>query len=395
MINNDSFYKNLPPINNFADISDPSIYTEMPDDWYIAVSDVKNSTNLIHDGGYKRVNLVGASTIMAILNIRKDFSLPFIFGGDGACVCIPESMIEQTRVALLGTRSMAKDLYGIELRVGIVPIRFVREQGYNVLVAPCRLSTTFSQAAFSGGGLNFAEDCLKDPAFASIFNLKENESSAAADFTGLECRWENVPSARGEIVSLIVQALGENEEKKNSIYREVIGHIEDIYGSDAQSHPLQEQLLTMSFSEKQLFAESDVRSYGKGKIARFKYWFGIRWGVILGRFLMWTNYATKHYRWGTYKKRLIDNTDFKKFDDKIRQVLSGSPAQREQLTTLLQKKFESGELVYGIHTASSALITCLLFNYNNSHIHLVDSSEGGYAMAALQLKDRSKELERK
>ncbi|MEW5799638.1 MAG: DUF3095 domain-containing protein [Bacteroidota bacterium] len=384
---NDSFYQDLTPIQDFADISDPSLYTEMPDDWYVAVSDIKNSTELIRSGRYKEVNLVGASTIIAILNHKKDFSIPFIFGGDGACVCIPQSLIEQTKESLLGTRKMAKDLYGMELRVGIVPIRYIREQGYNVMVAPCRLSQSFAQAAFNGGGIQFAEECLKNPATAQQFTVQHN-GAATADFSGLECRWKNVPSVHGEIVTLIVQSLGTTDEQKNKTYRDIIRQISEIYGDDAKCHPLQEQLLTMSLEEKFLYGESGIRSYSRGRMYRIFYWLKIRYGVLLGKFLMWSSYKTKNLNWGTYKKRLIENTDFKKFDDKLRQVLSGSAEQRERLTGYLEKKFQERELVYGIHTAASALITCLLFDYNNEHIHLVDSDDGGYAIAAIQLKEK-------
>lgn len=387
-MSNDSFYHDLTPIEDFADISDSSLYTEMPDDWYVAVSDIRNSTELIRAGRYKEVNLVGASTIIAILNHKKDFSIPFIFGGDGACICIPHSMIEQTKESLLGTRDMARDLYGMDLRVGIVPIRYIREQGYNVMVAPCRLSQSFAQAAFSGGGIQFAEECLKNPATASQFNVKNIGAPPAADFSGLECRWKNVPSVHGEIVTLIVQALGKSDEQKNATYREIISQIGEIYGDDAKCHPLQEQLLTMSLQEKHLYGESGIRSYSRGIWYRFFYWFKVRYGVLLGKFLMWSGYTTKNLNWGTYKKRLIENTDFKKFDDKLRQVLSGSAEQRERLTGYLEKKFQERELVFGIHTASNALITCLLFDYNDEHIHLVDSDNGGYAIAAIQIKEK-------
>jgi hypothetical protein len=393
VLSNDSFYEKLTPIDNFVDISDPAIYTEMPDDWYIAVSDVKNSTELIRKGRYKDVNLIGASTIMALLNLKKSFSLPFIFGGDGACICIPDSMVEEAKQSLLATKSMAKDLYGIELRVGVVPIRFVREQGYNVLVAPCRLSKSFDQAAFSGGGLQFAEDCLKDPKTEFQFALKAGENTPTADFSGLECRWQNVPSKQGEIVTLIVQALGKTDKEKNETYREIIGTIGAIYGSDAKCHPLQEELLTMSLNEEQLAGESNIRSYSKGFGYRIWYWFKIRYGVLLGKFLISRKMKTQLTDWGTYKKSLIENTDFKKFDDKLRQVLSGSVEQREQLTLYLEKKYRSKELVYGIHAASSALLTCLLFNYHQAHVHLVDSNDGGYAIAAIQLKERLLELQ--
>jgi len=387
-MSNESFYENLSTIDNFADISDPAIYTELPHDWHIAVSDVKNSTEIIRRGGYKEVNLIGASTIMALLNLKKSFSFPFIFGGDGACICIPESMIEQARQSLLATKAMAKDLYGIELRVGIIPISFVREKGYNVLVAPCRLSQTFAQAAFTGGGLQFAEECLKNPETAAQFALEAGVTKPSADFSGLECRWKNVPSIHGEIVTLIVQALGDSDDEKNETYRKVINQITAVYGEDAKCHPIQEQLLTMSFSEKQLMGESSIRSYGKGKLDRFFYWFKIRYGVLLGTLLMTLKYKTKNLDWGTYKRRLVANTDFKKFDDKLRQVLSGATEQREQLCNYLERLFQKRELAYGLHVAPSALITCILFNYNDAHVHLVDADNGGYAVAATQLKQQ-------
>jgi hypothetical protein len=90
---------------------------------------------------------------------------------------------------------------------------------------------------------------------------------------------------------------------------------------------------------------------------------------------------------------LVQNTDFKKFDDKIRQVLSGSIQQREELERYLAQKFKERKLVYGIHVASNALITCLLFNYSDAHVHLVDSDNGGYALAAVKVKEQLKEIE--
>lgn len=390
----ESFYEKLSPVDNFADISDPAMYAEMPDDWYVAVSDVKNSTEVIQRGGYKEVNLIGASTIMALLNLKKSFSIPFIFGGDGASICIPETMVEQAKQSLLATQNMARDLYGIQLRIGIVPIKFIKEQGYNVLVAPLRLSPTFTQAAFSGGGLQFAEECLKNPGTAAEFIIDSSDAEPIADFSGLECRWQNVPSVQGEIITLIVQASGGTVLENNTVYREVIEQITLIYGDDAKSHPIQEQLLTMSFSENQLMGESGIRSYSKSRAYRMFYWFKIRWGVILGKFLMWSKYQTEHFNWGDYKKHLVQNTDFKKFDDKLRQVLSGTSIQREKLCRYLDDRFAKRELAYGLHVASSALITCLLFNYNDAHVHLVDSDNGGYAYAAIQLKERLQQMRR-
>ena len=388
----DLFYEQLPTIDRFSDLSSVDVYQQLPDDWYVAVSDVKDSTGMIRRGKYKEVNLIGASTIMAILNITKSFSIPFIFGGDGAALCIPHSLLQQTRQALLATRNMARDLYEIDLRVGIVPVSFIRERGFDVLVARSRLSASYTQAAFSGGGLQFAEECLKDPVLSFRFSIDDTTVVAKGDFTGLECRWQNVPSAHEEIVSLIVQASGNNNQERNAVYRSVLAAIGSIYGDDAQCHPVQEDQLQMSLGEQSLSGESDIRTYGRGTMARLKYWFTIRWNVLLGKFLMAVKYTTSATEWGTYKQRLIHNTDFKKFDDKIRQVLSGSVNQREQLERYLSQQHQQGKLVFGIHVASHALITCLLFNYSDAHVHLVDADNGGYAVAAEKMKEQLKQF---
>lgn len=389
----ENFYQDLPTIDHFADLSDSSVYHPLPDDWSVAVSDVKDSTGMIGKGKYKQVNLIGASTIMALLNLKKSFSIPFIFGGDGAAVCVPGEMVPQAKEALLSVKDMAAELYGIELRIGIVPVSFIRDSGYDVLVARSRLSPTHTQAAFSGGGLQFAEECLKDPSVSERFSIDPAVVESKGDITGLECRWQNIPSAHEEIVSLIVQARGATNDERNSVYREVLAMIDSIYGDETQCHPVQERFLKMSLNERELMGESGIRSYRKGRMYRLRYWFVIRWNVLLGKYLMAFNVRTKYTEWGTYKQRLVRNTDFKKFDDKIRQVLSGSVKQRERLNAFLQKRYEEGALVFGVHVASSALVTCLLFDYSDAHIHLVDSDDGGYAAAALKMKEQLKVIE--
>ena len=163
----ESFYLNLPVTENFLDISDPRIYKPLPDDWHVAVTDVRDSTGAIERGMYKEVNLMGASSIMALQNLTGSFSLPFVFGGDGATVCLQPSLVEKARTALLATRKMAREIYGLDFRVGIVPVADIRRGGYDVLVARYRVSENFTQGVFSGGGLQYAEECIKDKHSAS------------------------------------------------------------------------------------------------------------------------------------------------------------------------------------------------------------------------------------
>ncbi|HEY5614580.1 MAG TPA: DUF3095 domain-containing protein [Bacteroidota bacterium] len=382
------FYLDLPVTENFLDISDSSIYAALPDDWFVVVTDVKDSTIAIQRGMYKEVNLLGASSIMAMMNLTKSFSLPFVFGGDGATVCLHASLVERARPALIATRRMAREVYGLDFRVGIVPVTDIRRAGFDVLVARYRVSENFTQAVFTGWGLQYAEECIKNPELSSTYCLSSDDTEAEADFSGLECRWKNVPSAHGEIVSLIVQATTQTAEERNNVYRNVITKVSHIYGSDTLCHPVQAELLDSALTERRLSGESNIRSYNKGTLYRLYYWFKIRFNTLVGALLMNLGYTSKNINWGAYKSQLVANSDYKKFDDKLRQTLSGTPAQREKLETYLEALHRVGELAYGVHTAPTALITCLIFSYNGAHIHLVDADNGGYAVAATQLKQR-------
>lgn len=61
----------------------PTRLSPMPPDWYIIITDVAGSTKAIEAGRYKDVNILGACSIISILNIAGDLDIPFIFGGDG------------------------------------------------------------------------------------------------------------------------------------------------------------------------------------------------------------------------------------------------------------------------------------------------------------------------
>jgi hypothetical protein len=52
----------------------------------------------------------------------------------------------------------------------------------------------------------------------------------------------------------------------------------------------------------------------------------------------------------------------------------------------LQSAADKNELAYGIHRSSSALATCMVKAYEGDHVHFVDGADGGYALAARQLK---------
>ena len=68
-MSNKYFYKNLPEFTNLKEISKKEHYKNLPDDWYIIATDIKDSTQAIELGKYKDVNMMGALTIISILNL--------------------------------------------------------------------------------------------------------------------------------------------------------------------------------------------------------------------------------------------------------------------------------------------------------------------------------------
>lgn len=93
--------------------------------------------------------------------------------------------------------------------------------------------------------------------------------------------------------------------------------------------------------------------------------------------------------WSGYKATLARNSDVRKFSDVYRQVLSGTLAQREALENWLQGEYQAGRLLYGLHVADRAHMTCMVFDYSGRHIHFIDGADGGLFLAARAFKERA------
>jgi hypothetical protein len=96
--------------------------------------------------------------------------------------------------------------------------------------------------------------------------------------------------------------------------------------------------------------------------------------------------------WGSYKTIVSDATDYEKFDDVLRMVITGNADQRKQLILYLDLLYQKGIVVYGMHVTDRALMTCLVFERNGRQVHFVDGADGGYAVAAKAMKARMQNL---
>lgn len=388
--NSSTFFSNIPLLESFFEASDPTNYHPIPGDWYVAVTDIVNSTEAIQNDQYKTVNILGASPIVGVLNLTDKDEIPYTFGGDGCTLCIPPSLLEECREIFNASQQIGQAEYGLTLRAAIIPIQSIREAGYDVKVAKYQVSKVYNQAVFSGGGLDYAEKILKTST-DNEYGISSSEEAGEVDFTGLECRWQEVNQQGKQVITLLVKCNPglENAEK---IYREVLQKMRQVFGFDDKTNPIAPSQLNMQMSVSALMGETRFRTFGMSWIQRLLYLLKTELQIIAGKLFMAIGHESSATNWGRYKTDLALNSDHRKFDDMLRVVISGTRKQCRQLQSFLQQKFESSELAYGMHVSDKAVITCMVFKYHRDHIHFVDGDKGGYVIASQKLKQRLEAL---
>ncbi|MEG4283144.1 DUF3095 domain-containing protein [Microcoleus sp. A006_D1] len=390
-MNSENFYSQLPLLDNFLKITDLGNFCDVPDDWYIVVTDIRGSTKAIEAGKYKEVNLLGACSIVAVLNVAGPTEIPFVFGGDGASLLIGPSLLPAAKIALLATQQLAKTEFDMDLRVGVVPVKVVVAANYSVKIAKFKVSENYSQAVFIGGGLTRATELIKDPAAGNIYSIKNNGISATADFSGLECRWQDIPSTYGEIVTLLVMVRSDFGQQSHQFYRNILKKIQYIYGKEDCLNPIARKNLKLTLNSAKLIKETLVRASNASWLDRQLYLSKIQLETGLGSLLMNLKVKTEELDWGVYKDMAIAATDYRKFDDMLRMVISGNEWRRKKLTGYLERNYREGKLVYGLHVSDRALMTCLVFERGGQQVHFIDGADGGYTLAAKDMKQRMNE----
>ncbi len=384
----ETFFQDLPALTSFSDVPDPAVYQQAPDSWCLVITDVQGSTKAIEAGRYKDVNALGVASIVAVRNAIPDVSLPFVFGGDGATLLCPESRLDQLRPALRGLQERAETAFELGMRAGIVPIGELREAGHPVLVARYQQSENAVFAMFAGSGLTEGEAWVKDPERGQAYAVQTDDS--AVDFTGFECRWEPIPAKRDAILALLVQARAVDRAEASAIYKDAIATIEQILEGDG--HPVAVQTLKLATQAKLFEAEAKLLS---GKVRGFTNWLKKTRASVqnrIGRTLLGHGWNAFGFPGAVYREQVVANTDFRKFDDTLRMVVDVTEAQEKAIVAYLEREHAAGKLVYGVHEAPAALMTCVITEHQGNHVHFVDGADGGYALAAKQLKAQLKAL---
>ena len=373
------FYQELPSFTAFAEVVEDRHYHAVPKDWTVIITDVRGSTRAIEEGRYRDVNTIGAATISCLQNSVADLELPYVFGGDGATLVVPNSRVEQICRELMGLQALAREKFGLKLRVGAVPVTDLSSD-VRLEVAKFKLIHQKCIALFRGGGVAEAEELVKG---APEKYKVQSADVGVASLQGLSCRWQPIPSRNGKILSILVVT----KKEDNKVYREVVDTVEALYdGGIEEGNPVHIDLMQYK-SIRQLFVE-EHRLHRS--IWHWRYW--LRMLEIIGAILIFrVGLPGVHFNAWKYRRELAAHSDYRKFDDTLRMIIDCNASQARAIRDSLDELYRKGEILFGVHESDNSLMTCVVeHTWPGQHIHFIDGGDGGYAMAAKQLKEQAK-----
>ena len=371
------FYGSIPVFRGFGRLMDPALYSPLPDDWHIGVADIVESTRAIAEARYKAVNMAGAAVIASVTNALDGREFPFVFGGDGASFAVSPGDLDRAREALAATAAWVKDDLDLVMRVALVPVAAVRSNGLDVRVARFGPSPNLSYAMFSGGGLGWAEAAMKRGEFA----VPPAPSGTQPDLTGLSCRFEEIPSVRGLILSvLIVPARGADPVAFRGLIEDVIALAERSPDAGRPvppgGPPLRWPPAGVEFEARAARGGSLFKRRARVLAHTLFAYLVMRFGISVGGFVP-----------KTYVQQVVENSDFRKYDDGLRMILDCTPQLERELTQRLGAAASAGIARYGLHRQDAAMMTCFTPSaLRSDHVHFIDGARGGYASAATALK---------
>ena len=375
----DRFYSSLPIFRDFTQVMDPALFRPLPDGWVVGTADIVQSTKAIAENRYKAVNMAGASVIVAVTHALNDREFPFVFGGDGASFAVPAADADAAREALVATAAWVRDDLELTLRIGMVTVAAIRAAGFDVRVARYAPSEHISIAMFSGGGIAWADAAMKRGEIA----LPAGPAGARPDLSGLSCRFEEIRSSRGTVLSLVAAPTPGADV---NAFRTAVGDIARIVERTPEaSRPVPGQRLRLTWPPQGF--ELEARASRKPGEALWLRRIKILVYTLIGFLVMRFGITVGGFVPAKYTRELIDNSDFRKFDDSLRMVLDCTVELAEEIEAHLADSARKNILRYGTHRQHAAMMTCFTPSVTQSnHVHFIDGALGGYAIAANLMK---------
>ncbi|WP_272023697.1 DUF3095 domain-containing protein [Olleya namhaensis] len=371
--------KNSLPLTDL--LKDESLFSSVPKNWSIVVTDIENSTAAVANGFHNDVNLCATGSIITVLNtiktVNKKIEIPYFFGGDGSTFIIPNTILTPVLEALNNYSQHIKNTLNLNLRVGHLELEKVYNNNVTLRITKLRHNKYLTTPVVLGNGIKYAENVIKDNFKASHVDT----SVLALNLGGMECRWDEIYPSQTEkkVICLLVNC---NDEKKQAeIYGTIMNEINYVFGDLNNRNPITALKLRLNTSIEKIKKEMHVK-LGKNKTSYLLN----NWLItIFGKYYFKLFKAGKRY---VYKVSQLSDTIM--LDGSINTVISGTNKQVSRLQILLDDLESNNKIIYGLHTTHASIMSCYIQDRKEKHIHFVDGTEGGYTSAAIMFKEKLK-----
>ena len=377
----------LPVIRDFAaQASDPRCYAVLDGGWSLAVADVTGSTQLAGQGRHRDVNFVAAGVVAVLSDAVRVGQEPAAcqFGGDGAIAAVPPGREDGARAALAALAHWSAEVMDVPLRVGLVPVQALLDQGLEVMAALHDVGNGNSFGLFLGAGVVAADAWVKEEA---RWRLPPREGPLPG-LESVSCRWNPVPPRHGTVLCVIVDAVDSGPAGLLELARiqRAIETIVPTAGAaplgvgerlEARWPPDWRALLMEARGGRDgAGLGMRIRRVGKALAGSGLLVLLLRLGLSLGSF------DPQRYR-----RHMAERTDFRKSAGGPRLVLDVTEGEAEAIETLLAQAAQAGSIRYGTARADATTVTCLVGDVTaDRHVHFVDGAGLGFWRASVMLK---------
>ncbi len=373
----------LPLIHDFAaEASDPGRYAALDGEWSLAIADVIGSTRLAGEGRHRDVNFVAAAVVAVLSQAVQMGGEPVAcqFGGDGAIAAVPPGREAEARSALAALAHWSGAIMDVPLRVGIVPVRALLDEGLDVLAALHDFGNGNAFGLFLGSGVVAADAWVKDDARWRL----DPQAGPLPGLDTVSCRWNPVAPRRGTVLCVIVDSVEAGTAGLATLAR-IQDEIESIVPT-AGAAPLGagerlEARWPPAWRALLMEARGGRPGEAFGRVAGALFKSAIMC-VLLKFGLKLANFDPEHYR-----RSMAERSDFRKSAGGPRMVLDVTEDEAAEIERRLAAAAAAGTIRYGTARADATTVTCLVGDFAaDRHVHFVDGSQLGFWRASVMLK---------
>ncbi|CAK0756005.1 DUF3095 family protein [uncultured Gammaproteobacteria bacterium] len=381
----------LPTIQDFTrSCHDPACYSQLPEDWWVAVADIVGSTLLATSGRDHTVNFVAGAVVAALSAVLgadqgMGGATTCQFGGDGATAAVPPHCHQKVAEVLAALAWWAREELDISLRVGMVPIKALTASGLATLAALQDFGNGDGFGQFLGQGMTVAESWVK----ADLVWRLEPKAGPIPGLEQLSCRWRPVAAQRGVVLCVIADPLAPGIAGIEVLAR-LLAEIETAVptGSAGPLGDGSRLLPKLLPSWQSLWLEACTEPSLLRRLRR-----AVR--AVVGSLII----GVVHRLGGRvgpidtvrYRHALAERSDYRKVSGGPRLVLDVTVDEADRIEAILARAEQAGEILYGTSRADAATMTCLVGNYlADRHVHFVDGAGLGFWRASIELKAKHK-----